>query len=331
MAEPYVRKAYQQSEKVNQAEQAFKTHQETQKPADYVSQYQGRLDELYGKINDRKPFQYSINGDTLYQQAAQRYIQQGRQAMMDTMGQAAALTGGYGNSYAQTVGQQTYQGYLQGINDMLPQFYQMALDQYNSEGDNLRSLYEMTSQREGMDYDRYMDALAYYQQELSRLESAYRDERNFDYGIYSDDEDAAYKSYRDQVADDQWQRQFNENVRQFNENMAFQREQAARAAAYGGGRSSGSGSSGNTGGSGLTYSPSNVISLGYGPISQNTLSDLVSSGSVGYTQSGNNVSFYNTGNGSSGGSTFSGLVAAPSVYSTPNPTSLLTKKGNGGR
>jgi hypothetical protein len=31
-------------------------------------------------------------------------------AMMDTMGKAAGLTGGYGSPYAQQVGQQAYQG-----------------------------------------------------------------------------------------------------------------------------------------------------------------------------------------------------------------------------
>ena len=57
---------------------------------------------------------------------------------MDTMGQAQAMTGGYGNSYAQTVGQQTYQGYLQGLNDQVPALYQLALDKYNSEGNQLK-------------------------------------------------------------------------------------------------------------------------------------------------------------------------------------------------
>lgn len=86
-----------------------------------------------------------------------RYVQQGQQAMMDTMGQAAALTEGYGNSYAQTAGQQTYQGYLQGANDMMPQFYQMALDRYQMEGDQLMNQYGLLTDQEDRAYNQYMD------------------------------------------------------------------------------------------------------------------------------------------------------------------------------
>ena len=82
-------------------------------------------------------FSYDINGDALYQQYKDNYITQGKQAMMDTMGQAAAMTGGYGNSYAATVGNQTYQGYLQNLNNMIPQLQQMALDRYNAESNRL--------------------------------------------------------------------------------------------------------------------------------------------------------------------------------------------------
>ena len=47
-------------------------------------------------------------------------MQQGKQAMQDTMGQAAALTGGYGSTYGQAVGQQQYDAYLQNLNDEVP-------------------------------------------------------------------------------------------------------------------------------------------------------------------------------------------------------------------
>lgn len=99
-----------------------------------------RQQELENAINARQnlgKFSYDINGDALYQQYKDNYITQGKQAMMDTMGQAAAMTGGYGNSYAATVGNQTYQGYLQNLNNMIPQLQQMALDRYNAESNRL--------------------------------------------------------------------------------------------------------------------------------------------------------------------------------------------------
>ena len=75
------------------------------KPADYASPYQGQIDAAYQKILSRQPFKYDMNADAMYQQYKDAYTRQGNMAMRDTMGQAAAMTGGYGNSYAQTAGQ----------------------------------------------------------------------------------------------------------------------------------------------------------------------------------------------------------------------------------
>ena len=106
--------------------------QTPQAPAFDVNQ---QLDSLYAQIMNRPGFQFDLNGDALYQQLVDSYTNQGRMAMMDTMGQAATLTGGYGNSYAQGVGQQAYQDYIQGITDQIPDLYNMALNRYIMEGD----------------------------------------------------------------------------------------------------------------------------------------------------------------------------------------------------
>lgn len=106
--------------------------QTPQTPAFDVNQ---QLDALYAQIMNRPGFQFDLNGDALYQQLVDSYTNQGRMAMMDTMGQAATLTGGYGNSYAQGVGQQAYQDYIQGITDQIPDLYSMALNRYIMEGD----------------------------------------------------------------------------------------------------------------------------------------------------------------------------------------------------
>ncbi len=134
------------------------------KPGEYSSQWQGQLEDAIGKILDRKDFSYDVNGDALYQQYKDRYVQGGKMAMMDTMGQAATLTGGYGNSYAQGVGQQAYQGYLRGLNDKIPELYQLALDSYDRKTDSLYRRYSLLGAREGQDYERYQGRLNQYQQ-----------------------------------------------------------------------------------------------------------------------------------------------------------------------
>ena len=113
---PYEEKKYLQSDAVTQAQQALQ-NQQANKPGEYLSQFQTGLDSYLGQIQNRDKFQYDVNSDALYQQVAQNYLRQGQQAMMDTMGKAAAMTGGYGNSYAQTAGQQVYDQYLLGLNE----------------------------------------------------------------------------------------------------------------------------------------------------------------------------------------------------------------------
>lgn len=130
----------------------------------YSSQWEGQLSDAIGKILDRKDFSYDMNADALYQQYKDRYVQGGKMAMMDTMGQAAALTGGYGNSYAQAVGQQAYQGYLQGLSDKYPELYQLALDKYDRESEAMYRRYSLLGAQEGRDYERYQVGLDRQQQ-----------------------------------------------------------------------------------------------------------------------------------------------------------------------
>lgn len=123
----------------------------------YQSQYKDQIQGLYDQIANRKGFTYDVNADAMYQQLKDQYIQGGRMAMQDTMGQAQTMTGGYGNSYAQSVGQQSYQGYLQGLNDQVPNLYQMALNRYIQQGDQLKDQYSMLTAQEAQDYARWQD------------------------------------------------------------------------------------------------------------------------------------------------------------------------------
>ena len=116
--------------------------------------YAQQMDELFGQIMNREPFSYDLNGDALYQQYKDKYMSQGKLAMQDTMGQAAALTGGYGNSYAQTVGQQAYNQYLGGLNDIVPELYALARDRYDAEGNALLNQYSLLADRENTEYSR---------------------------------------------------------------------------------------------------------------------------------------------------------------------------------
>ena len=160
-----------------------------QAPGEYSDPYAEQLSQLYEQITGRPGFQYDLNGDMLYKQYAQQYQQMGKQAMQDTMGQAAAMTGGYGSSYASVAGNQAYQGYLQQLNDKIPELYDRALKQYQMEGDQLKDQYSMLRDLQDTDYGRYQDELSRYYQDLGIAREDYQQERAFDYGKYSDEQD----------------------------------------------------------------------------------------------------------------------------------------------
>jgi peptidoglycan hydrolase-like protein with peptidoglycan-binding domain len=182
---------YVESDAVKGAGDALNAHLAT-KPGEYQSQWQSQLDALMNSIMNREKFSYDLNSDALYQQYKDKYIQQGKMAMQDTMGQAAAMTGGYGNSYAQSVGQQAYQAQLENLNDIVPELYAMALDQYNREGQELYNQYGMVADRENLDYGRYRDTVSDYLTERDYLQGRYDTERGFDYSKYVDDRNLEY-------------------------------------------------------------------------------------------------------------------------------------------
>ena len=177
---------YKESEAVKGAADDLNAHLAT-KPGEYQSQWQSQLDSLMNSIMNREKFSYDFNGDALYQQYKDKYIQQGKMAMQDTMGQAAAMTGGYGNSYAASVGNQAYQAQLNNLNDIIPELYQMALDKYSREGQELYNQYGMLADRENLDYSRYRDTVSDFLTERDYLQGRYDTERGFDYSKYVDD------------------------------------------------------------------------------------------------------------------------------------------------
>ena len=155
-------------DRLQQSQAALDSHLTT-KPGAYQSKYQGQIDRVMQNITDRKPFQYDVNGDALYQQYKDRYTQRGRQAMQDTMGQAAALTGGYGNTYAQNAGQQAYGAYMQGLTDKIPELYQLALEKYDRGATLEKEKYSVLKDADATDYGRWGDRLNQWNTDRSYL------------------------------------------------------------------------------------------------------------------------------------------------------------------
>ena len=237
----YKYKDYEESDSVKAAKAALDSYAAS-KPK-YSSTYQDSLNKAMDRILNREKFSYDLNGDMLYQQYKDQYTNLGKAAMKDTMGQAAMLTGGYSNSYANTAGAQAYQGYLGQLNDKIPELYSLALDKYDREGNDLLNQYSLLYDRENQDYSRYRDAVGDYETALGYLADRYDTERSYDYGRYGDDRAYDYQAYRDgvsdaqrqkdydyqlgrdAVSDAQWRAEFDEAKRQYDADLAEKQRQ----------------------------------------------------------------------------------------------------------
>ena len=194
---------YKPSDAVMNAQNALNSVN-TAKPGAYTSQYDAQIQDIYNKIMGRQDFSYDLNAVMLYQQYKDQYQLMGKQAMQDTMGQAAALTGGYGNSYAATAGNQAYQGYLQQLNNKIPELYALAYDQYNQEGQDLMQQYQMAQGAEDAAYGRYQDQYNQWLNEYQMANDAYNTEREWDYG-QNQDALAYWQGIAQQENADYWQ------------------------------------------------------------------------------------------------------------------------------
>ena len=190
----------------------------------YGASYDQQLEELYDKIVNREDFSYDLNADALYEQYQQKFTALGDQAMQDTMGQAAALTGGYGSSYAQNAGQQAYNQYLTQLNDIVPDLYNQAYGRYQDEGQALLNQYGMLGDRADDEYGKYMDA---YNQWLTQLQMSREDvDTAYDRG-YTDFINAQQMAYQQDQANRayaQWQQEMAAQQQRWEQEMAYQRE-----------------------------------------------------------------------------------------------------------
>ena len=236
-----VRPQYQIPEAVLNAQKQLQEY-EAKKPGEYQSQYAAQIDNILDGILNRKQFSYDFNADPIYQQYKNQYITLGNQAMQDTMGNAAALTGGYGNSYASTAGNQAYQAYLAQLNNIVPELADQAYTRYQNEGNDMINQLSLLKGMDESDYGRYRDNVGDYYNDLNYFYSKYNNMSAEDYNRYLNDLNAwqADRNYYYQKAYDE-QQQAN-----IDREWAYMLEQdALKRAQSGGGGSYGGGSSGN--------------------------------------------------------------------------------------
>ena len=174
-------------------------------PAAYQSQYSAQIDSILNGILNQRSFSYNAASDPAYKAYSEQYTRQANQGMRDTMGNAAALTGGFGNSYAATAGQQTYDGYMSELNNMIPELYDAAYQRYQGELNNKYNYLSALQNLEDASYGQYRDTVGDYQTDRGYYYNKDYDaqqqlnyENEFDYNVSQDA--LAQKNYENEVA-----------------------------------------------------------------------------------------------------------------------------------
>ena len=93
----------------------------------YKSRNTKELEDLRNKYIDQSE-NYDPTKDNAYQEYASMMRDQGNKAMESAMARASANSGGYGNSYAQTVGQQVLNDYSREIGAAQETYYDRAMN-----------------------------------------------------------------------------------------------------------------------------------------------------------------------------------------------------------
>lgn len=223
----------------------------------YSSQYGGLIEEALSKLlGGTGKFSYNYQDDPLYQQYKESYRREGDRALENSMAEATALTGGRVNSNAIIAGQQAQNYNNAQLNDKIPELEQYAYQKYLNELQQKRSNIDTLQRLEAQDYAKYQDQLAQYNTDRNFEYQALMDKNNYNYQNYRDTQNYDrsviesnraydynlwnaqnalaqdkrnydYQVERDKVGDSQWQKQFDQAVSEFAQQMAYNKERAA--------------------------------------------------------------------------------------------------------
>lgn len=156
---------------------------------EYTSQWDQIIKDLTDQILNRDDFEYNYLEDPSYQQYRDAYTREGERAMVDTLGEVAARTGGMASSYATSAANQANNYYMSALADKIPELRQMAYEAYLQGVQGQRDDLSMLLGLESMDYQKFLNEL-----------SQWNTDRTFDYGVW-----------RDQVSDQRYEQETDYN------------------------------------------------------------------------------------------------------------------------
>lgn len=185
---------------------------------DYINNnqkgYRGKYsDEVDRTIKNRgEKFKYDVADDPLYRQYLRQAREQGGMAVDDTLARVASGAGGM-NSYAVSAAQGVNNNYMQKVNDVIPELYQIAYNKYlDEQNKKLEDINIMTS----VDNDRYNKWAAERDREDNLRDTAYDRVIN--------DED---RKYQKEVYDEELKREEEKNAAELDAKKRSEAEERA--------------------------------------------------------------------------------------------------------
>ena len=234
----------------------------------YASRYGSTIDDLLGQINgygpfsydgqnsyqqlldsivNQQPFSYDLQSDPSWGSYKKAYMREGDRASANALAQASAASGGRASSYAMTAAQQAGNYYAGQLADIIPTLEQNAYARYLSDFSNRLSSLGAIENDRAFDYQNWMNEYNMLQNSLGN----YQGQDATEYQRYLDAYEQQYRAEQDRIAQEQ---------------QAYE-------------------------GDGLSVDMDSVLALGYGPISESDLNQLVASGEVREVVEGNVIRF----------------------------------------
>lgn len=162
--------------KKTDAYDALKNYQ-AQAPGPYQSKYQSQIDSLMQQMNNRK-IGYNYQNDPTYQQYKRQYETSARRAGENAQANAAAVSGGYGSSWATTAGEDAYANAMSGLDDVANSLYGQALDSFVDEQNDMYTQLQNLMTAESQDQQRYNQELSNYYSNLNYYQQNYQNAAN---------------------------------------------------------------------------------------------------------------------------------------------------------
>ncbi len=186
--------------------------------ADYFSlynqglntKYETDIDALYDKIMNFGNFSYDMEKDQLFQMYKSQYQRQGAANAKDAMGRAAANSGGYASSYAQTSANKAYQQSMNDLSNKALDTYSNAYSRFNNDYNQLLNKYSVASDMNSAQQNKYYTQLGAANSYANNAYNLYQDDYVNQYNQFSDNRNFNANQLAAQRQQQNWQNEFNQ-------------------------------------------------------------------------------------------------------------------------